>query len=259
MRNWLDLNCDLAEGVTAEEIARDEQLMQFISSANLCGGAYAGDRRALTRCVAAAVQNGVAIGAHPGYPDRRSFGRQPMLLSSQELGRVIAQQLATIAEALQPYGVPLQHVKLHGALYHQAARCTATAAVVVEAVQRFSPQLWIFAPADSCLLEVALAHGVAVAREIFLDRSYLPNGELVPRTREDALLLDPAAAARRLSEWLRTGRMSTCDGGTCPLAGETACVHSDQPGVLEFVRVIRERLRLAGVTVVAPAKQPPTA
>ena len=250
--NPIDLNCDLAEGTLESEIVRDCELMRYISSANLCGGAYAGSRRALERCVFAAREQGVAIGAHPGHADPAHFGRRPLPLSPSELHSLLAGQLEYLADMAEKANAQLQHVKLHGALYHQTAHDPTLAEQVIQTMTQFDPRLLLYAPAPSQLAIIAHQAGLHVVPEFFLDRQYTAQGDLVSRDRPAAFVSDPELAVGRLATLLQSGVVETIEGTWLPMRCETACFHSDHPQALAFAQVVHQQLQELGIPIRAP-------
>lgn len=243
----IDLNCDLGEGAGA-----DAELMPLVSSANIACGAHAGDDATMRETVRLALRHGVAIGAHPGFADREHFGRREMPVSPGEAEALVLDQVRRLQEVVRALGGALHHVKLHGALYNQASRDRALAAAVVAAVRAAAvPRLYVLS--GSVLEAVAREDGgVAVASEVFADRTYQRDGTLTPRTRPDALVADEATAVAQVLRFVRDGRVRATDGADVPVRADTVCLHGDGPHAVAFARRLRAELAAAGVAVRAP-------
>lgn len=246
---FIDLNCDLGESFGRYTLGEDAALMQVISSANIACGLHAGDPLVMAQTVALAAQAGVAIGAHPGYPDLQGFGRRTLELTPTELEAFTLYQLGALAAFTRAQDVPLVHVKPHGALYNVVARDTARAAALVRAVAAFDRQLIVVTLPDSALAHAAQAAGLRVAREGFADRAYRPDGTLVPRSEPGAVLHNPTQVAVRAVQLVTEGTVTACNGETIPLPIETLCLHGDTPGAARLAAALRSALEAAGVTI----------
>ncbi|CAN5631858.1 hypothetical protein BH20VER1_BH20VER1_28210 [soil metagenome] len=239
----IDLNADLGEGS-----GFDEELLELVSSANIATGLHAGDPVSIARTIRLAQERGVAVGAHPSFADRENFGRKEMSLPPGAVFALVTYQLGAFRALAEAEGVRMSHVKPHGALYNMAARDAQIAEAIVRAMDGSA---LLYALPQSELERAARAAGVEVAREVFADRNYMPDGSLVPRDRADALLHDPTAAAERVVEMLRSGMVRAIDGSRVSVAAETVCVHGDTPGAVEFVRELRRELERNGIDVAA--------
>ena len=235
----LDLNCDLGEGS-----GHDAELMPLITSANIACGAHAGDEATMRATVALAQLHGVAIGAHPGFADRKNFGRREVALSEEELGRLVADQVALLRALAQ-----VRQVKPHGALYNLAARDAAAAAVIVLAVRNVDASLVLVGLAGSELVRAGRAGGLRVAEEVFADRTYQCDGTLTPRSRPDALIYDEGAAVAQVLRMIREGVVRATDGTDVPIVADTVCLHGDGAHAVAFARRLRAELAIAGVDV----------
>ena len=233
----IDLNADLGESAERWTSGEDVALLEVVTSANVCCGAYAGDDELIAATCAAAVERDVAIGAQVGYPDREGFGRVPMNMESGALREEVAGQVAHLADLAQGVGGSVTYVKPHGALYNTIVRDEVQAAAVVEAVRRAGLPLVGLPGAAS--LRLAEEADVPVILEGFADRGYTDEGTLVPRSEPGALLDDPRDAARLAVRLLHDGV-------------ESICVHSDSPGALDIVRAVRVALEHAGAQVRHP-------
>ncbi len=245
----IDLNCDLGEGFGAYTLGDDVALLRVVSSANVACGFHAGDPRTMRRAVETACAHGVAVGAHPGFPDRVGFGRRDLGATAEEITTDVLYQIGALAAFCAAAGFALQHVKPHGALYNLAARDRHVADAVVAAIARFDPTLLLFAPAGSALEQAASAHNVRVAREIFADRAVEPDGRLVARGTPGAVITDSEAVIARTLRMIREGRVTAITGEEIALTGETICVHGDTPDAVGLLGRLRAALEAAGISV----------
>jgi len=247
----IDLNADVGESYGAWSLGEDEALIPLVTSVNVACGAHAGDPDVIARTVALASRHGVAVGAHPGYPDRAGFGRREMALSPDEIERSVVVQVGAVWAASRAAGVPLHHVKAHGALYNRAARDAETALAIARAVASVDDGLFLVALAGSVQLDAARSMGLRVVEEAFADRAYEADGSLRSRTLEGAVLDDPAAVAAQALAIVR-GSVTAVDGSTVRLRADSICVHGDLPGAAARARAVREALASAGVELRAP-------
>jgi UPF0271 protein len=235
----IDLNADLGEGA-----GHDAELMPLVTSANIACGAHAGDAATMRAAVRLARRHGVAVGAHPGYADRAQFGRVERTLSPRELGALVTGQIAALREL-----APVRHVKLHGALYHLAARDAAAAAVVADAVRAVDADLIVVGLAGSELLRAARARGLRVAAEAFADRTYRSDGSLTPRAAANAVIDDERLAVTQVVRMVSEGVVRATDGTDVRIAAETVCVHGDGAHAVVLAQRLRRALAAAGVDV----------
>ncbi|HUL58956.1 MAG TPA: 5-oxoprolinase subunit PxpA [Anaeromyxobacteraceae bacterium] len=240
----IDLNCDMGEGM-----GDDAALMPLVTSANVACGFHAGGPEAMRRTVRLAREHGVAVGAHPGFPDRAGFGRRLLAASPDEVRDDVTYQIGALWAFCRAEGVPLAHVKAHGALYNASADDPELARAICEAARAVDPALTVVCLARTPMVEVARALGVPVAEEAFADRAYTPAGRLVSRRSPGAVLRDPAEVAARVSLLARERRVVAVDGTAVSIDARTVCVHGDTPGAARLAAVIRERLRADGVRV----------
>ena len=224
----IDLNCDMGE---LADDRHEAALMQYITSANIACGGHAGDEATMERTARLAIERGVRIGAHPGYPDPANFGRVEMPLSEEEIATTVHQQILRLEAVVNRLGASIVHVKPHGALYNVAVRNLAVARAIGEGVARWSRTAPIFGLAGSPMLDVWREMGLAAAGEAFADRRYEPDGTLRSRKFPDALITDPAAAAAQALRLAGEGR------------AETICVHGDTPGAVSILKAVREALQ----------------
>lgn len=245
----IDLNCDAGESFGLWPMGDDRALIPLMTSVNIACGAHAGDPLVMRRTLVLAKQYDVAVGAHPGYPDLHGFGRRPMSLSTEETEAWVLAQIGTLDAMARGVGVPLRHVKPHGALYNSAADDDTLAGAIVGAVRAFNPALVLVARAGSRMVAVARALGLRVAEEAFADRGYDPSGGLLPRSQPGALLDSPRKAADRAVTLLRTGQLAADNGTLLQMHPQTLCIHSDTAGAAALAAAVREALLAAGATL----------
>lgn len=241
----IDLNSDLGEGA-----GTDAQLMPLISSANIACGGHAGDESTMSATVALARRYGVAVGAHPGYPDRENFGRIPVAMTPDALSEEIARQIRALRR-VDP-DLKISHVKAHGALYNEAWRDRAIAKAIVAGVKKVfttHTDVALFAAPKSALAEAATSAGLRVVREGFADRAYEKDGTLRSRKLAGALHTDPEVAAKQALSFVRNGGVHAHDGSFLKMAVDTLCLHGDTPGAPAIAAAVREALIEAGVKV----------
>lgn len=251
MNPVVDLNSDLGEGA-----GHDNEILDLVSSANIACGFHAGDPSSIFATIQAALQRGVAIGAHPSFPDRENFGRTEMTLPPVEVYAAVAYQIGAFDALAHAAGGKMNHVKAHGALYNMAARDRDLAKVIANAVFSLFPRRILFAPSESELDYAATELGLQTASEVFADRNYLADGSLVPRSRADAFVHDPIEATERIIRILVEGKVRAVDGTDVAISATTVCVHGDNPQAVAFVRKLRERLEQEEVMIAAPEPAP---
>jgi len=248
----VDLNVDVGEGYGAYRAGNDEALLALASSANVACGFHAGDPHTMRRTVELCIAGGAAIGAHPGLPDLLGFGRREMLVSPAEVEDFVLYQVGALRAYAQAAGTRVAHVKPHGALYHMAAGSVELAAAVARAVYSLDPEMAVFGPPGSHLLEAAEAMGLKAVAEGFADRAYVRDGTLAPRNTPGAVLSDPRRALRQALALLGEGDVETVDGQAISLRASTICLHSDTPDAEAFALTLRGGLEAAGYTIGRP-------
>ena len=236
----IDLNADLGEGFGAYEHGADELLLGVVSSANIACGFHAGDPHTMRATVEGCAERGVAIGAHPGLPDRLGFGRRELAISPREAADFVLYQAGALSGFARSAGGRLRHVKLHGAFYHMASKDEELAEEVALAVRSLDPSLLLYGLPGSSLEAAAHRAGIAFVLEGFADRAYGADGGLVPRRMPGAVLERPEDVVRQALALAGQGRF------------RTLCVHGDTPQAAELVRLIAERLRQVGFEIGAP-------
>jgi UPF0271 protein len=249
----IDLNADIGEGFGAWRMGDDAALLALVSSANIACGFHAGDPRTMRESVALCLRHGVAIGAHPSYPDREGFGRRDMALTPAEIHDAVLYQASALAGIAAAAGARLAHLKPHGALYNRAAVDREAADAIARAVHALDPSLRLVGLAGSCLLDAGRALGLRVLAEGFADRRYDAQGRLVSRREPDALIEDPAESVAQVLRMIRDGLVEARDGRRVALAVDTVCLHGDSPRAVVFARQLRAALDAAGIAVGASA------
>jgi UPF0271 protein len=247
----VDLNCDMGEGMDA-----DAAIFPFISSANIACGAHAGDEVIMRRTVELAIQHGVAIGAHPSYPDRVNFGRVDLLgagLRPEELPDLIQEQLHLLQQVCRSFGLRMHHVKPHGALYNRAAKDASVSELICRAVVEFDASLLLYGLSGSEMGLAAAAAGLGFVHEVFADRTYRPDGSLTPRTEAGALIDDTGQAVAQVLKMVREGRVVT-GGGEIAMSAQTICLHGDGAHAAAFAESIHGALQRESVWITAPAR-----
>ena len=245
----IDLNADVGESFGAYAIGHDPGLMKSITSANIAAGFHAGDPSVLRATIRRAKSNGVAVGAHPSFPDLAGFGRREMKMSPHEVEDLVLYQIAAVAGVAQVEGLTLQHVKPHGALYNMSARDASLAGAIAKAVAAFGRGLILLGLPGSELLKAGKAAGLRVACEVFADRAYEPDGSLVTRSRLGSIIHDVDAVVARAVGMAKDGTVDAIDGTRIRLQADTICVHSDTPGADDLAAKLRAALQAAGILV----------
>lgn len=249
MPRTIDLNGDVGEATDPHGMARDEALLPLLTSANVACGFHASDPLTIGTTVHLARRHGVAVGAHPGFPDRAGFGRRVLAVRPEECEADVIYQVGALSGFCRAAGVRLQHVKPHGALYHQASRDEGLADAVARSIRAVDPGLILVAPPGSALAAAGERAGLRVAREAFVDRGYAADGTLIPRGHPGAVIDDPRQAARQALALASEGRVRSVGGVDVSVPADTLCLHGDHPRALEIALAVREALAAAGVWV----------
>lgn len=250
----IDLNCDLGESFGAYTIGLDEQVLPHLSSANVACGFHASDPVVMAKTVAACKAAGVAVGAHPGYPDLQGFGRRNMTVPPKEIKAMVQYQIGALWAFCKANGVTMQHVKPHGALYNMAGKDEALAMAICEGILEVDKGLILMGLSGSKLLTAAEKCGLKAASEVFADRAYQEDGSLVPRGTPGAMIEDEDEAVARVVRMAKDGVVTTNTGRDIPLKADSVCVHGDSPKALAFVQKIRAGLEAAGIEIL-PVKE----
>ncbi|MCU1242233.1 MAG: Histidine kinase [Candidatus Acidoferrum typicum] len=245
----IDLNCDMGELPEALADGTQEALMPSFTSINVACGGHAGDEQTMKATIEQALRWNLAIGAHPGYPDRANFGRLEMNLSPQAISDFVYQQVRTLAGIAGQCGVQLTHVKPHGALYNQAVHNRQLAQAIADGVIRWRRDVVLVGLAGSPMLEVFRDAGFPIAAEAFADRRYEPDGTLCSRKYEDALIHDPGEASRQALSIAQTGIVTARNGRQVAITAQTICIHGDTPGAPQIAAAVAKALRDGGLTL----------
>ena len=245
----IDLNSDLGESFGPWVMGHDEQVLQIVTSANVACGAHASDPDTMVKTMALAKANNVVVGAHPGYPDLLGFGRRTIPCTMDEITHFTATQIGALMGAAALVGHPVRYVKPHGMLGNNSAANRDIARAVVKAVKAVDPKLAYLAISGTESERAAREIGLETYSEIFADRGYTASGQLVMRGQPGAMLTDPAAAATRLIDFLKTGEMPTIDGKTVKLSAQSICIHGDSDHAVSMAREVKKRLQDAGVAI----------
>ncbi|MFN2501887.1 MAG: 5-oxoprolinase subunit PxpA [Pyrinomonadaceae bacterium] len=241
---YVDLNCDMGEGC-----GNDADLMNYVSSVNVACGFHAGDAATMRRTVDTAVEKNVAIGAHPGYPDKNNFGRIAMDMSLMDVKEIVAEQILALRDVCIDAGAKLTHVKPHGALYNESAKDPDLAVAIAEAVHAVDQKLILYGLAGSYSVRMARKIGLRAASEAFADRTYQPDGSLTARTLPHALIAETSSAQCQVLQMVERGSVTAVTGVAVPIEAQTVCIHGDGEHALEFARVIYHTLIDHGIEV----------
>ena len=254
-QNKIDLNSDVGESFGNYKLGLDEEVIPLISSANIACGFHAGDPTVMRHTIAIAKKNGVAIGAHPGFPDLIGFGRRNLDASLAEIRDYVTYQIGALQAFAAAAGMVLQHVKPHGALYNMAVKDSAIWDAVAEAIAAVNARLILYVLAGmdrENLKAIGAKHGLRIAFEFFGDRAYNPDGSLVSRKEPGAVIHDGDIVAEKIVKMVKEGRVVCIDGTEIDMAADTICVHGDNPAALSLVQKIRTTLQASGVDIAAP-------
>ena len=248
MAKQVDINCDMGESFGMYKLGHDEEVIKYISSANIACGFHAGDPIWMNKTVTLAQNHGVEIGAHPSYPDLAGFGRRPMDISSDELKSDILYQIG----ALQAFtkDKKLQHVKPHGALYNQAVVNEKIAKTICEAILEYDSNLILLALSGSKWVKTAKEMGLKAYNEIFADRALNDDGSLVSRSKEGSVLHDVNEVADRSNQMVIEGIATTISGNEIEVEADSLCIHGDTPGAVQMAMNINNTLKSAGVEII---------
>lgn len=245
----VDLNSDMGEGFGPWKMGDDEALLDIVTSANIACGFHAGDPDVMARTMKIASQNGVGIGAHPGFADLQGFGRRRIKLSAEELGNMVAYQLGAARAVARHVGTRVRHIKLHGALSNMATEEPDIAKACFKAALNVDPDLILVVLAGTEMENVSRNLTSRVACEIFADRAYNDDASLVDRSLPGAVLHDPEEAGLKMVEMIRKGGIITQSGKHIPCQIDTICLHGDSRGAVEMARTVRKKLEAAEISV----------
>ena len=246
MAMLLNLNSDLGESFGAWEMAGDEPMLGIVNSANVACGYHAGDPLVMMRTLALAGKNGVSVGAHPGFPDLQGFGRRRMDIPAAELEAMLIYQIGALDACARAQGQRVTHVKPHGALSNIACADRKVADVVARAVHRLDPTLILLAPAASQMVLAGREQGLPVIEEIFADRAYLDDGNLVPRSQPGAMIHGAEASLAHVMRMVEEQALVSINGKRIPVEPQSICVHGDNAEAVATAQALRAGLTRAG-------------
>ena len=246
---YVDLNCDLGESFGNYTIGMDEAVIPHISSANVGCGWHGGDPLVMRKTLALAKEAGVAVGAHPGFPDLMGFGRRNMTITPDEAYSYTLYQLGAFYGFAKAAGMEVQHVKPHGAFYNMAGKDLAMSTAICRAIKDFDPNIILLALSGSKMLEAAQEVGIPAAYEVFADRAYNEDGSLVARSLPGAVIHDTEECIRRVVQMVKEGTVTAITGKVIPIRCDSICVHGDNASAVDFVKAIRARLTADGVQI----------
>lgn len=239
----------MGESFGVYKLGLDEEAIKYISSANIACAYHAGDPHVMLRTVELAVNHGVGIGVHPGYPDLIGFGRRVMDVKPNEVKNYIIYQVGALYAFTRVKGAKLQHVKPHGQLYNTAAVDSKIARALAEAIYDFDKNLIFMVLANSEMEKAAKEIGLRYASEVFADRNYASNGTLLPRSHPQSVIKDSLAAANRMVKIIKTGQIEAIDGTRFQIKADSICVHGDTPGAIQHMVNLCQALREAGIEI----------
>lgn len=249
MNFYVDLNSDIGEGFGSYTLGMDDEIMKHITSVNLACGWHAGDSLIMDKTIKNAKALGVAVGAHPGYPDLLGFGRRKMAITPEEARTYMLYQLGALDAFAKANGSSLQHMKLHGGFYNDAANNKQLADAVLDGIQEYNRDLIVMILSGSYMAQEAKRRGLKVAEEVFADRGYNPDGSLVNRKLPGAFVKDPEVAIARVIKMIKEKKVVAVNGEEIEINADSICVHGDNPKAIEFVAKIRKSLIEAGIEV----------
>ncbi len=246
----IDLNSDLGEGDPY-----DDELLAIVSSCNIACGGHAGDAESMARTVLVAIENGVSVGAHPGYPDREGFGRESRFLAGDALYESLTEQVEALADVAAELGTRLTHVKPHGALYNDAVGDSELSDIIARVTSEVPGSPALMGMANTEMHKAAERHGLAFIAEAFVDRAYESDGTLVSRKEPGAVHGELSVATTQAVGLATRGQVTARDGEIISVDADTLCIHGDTPGAAEAARAVRDVLESHGVEIRAhPAR-----
>ena len=249
MPRTVDLNADCGEGLGPWRMGDDAGILAIVTSANIACGGHAGDPDTMARTLQIAKAGGVGVGAHPGYADPMGFGRRIVPMTPDGIERMVAYQTGAMLGMAALAGVPVGHVKPHGALNNLACRDRSVADAIARAVKGVDASLVLLAVARSELEAAGHAAGLATAAEVFADRTYRADAQLTPRSEPNAVIHDADEAARRVVRMVETGAIHAEDGTAIETPIDSICVHGDEPSAVAVARRVREALEASGLAI----------
>ncbi|MCR9287543.1 5-oxoprolinase subunit PxpA [Saprospiraceae bacterium] len=243
----IDINCDMGESFGNYKIGNDEEIMPYISSANIACGFHGGDPFHIEQTIKNALKYGISIGAHPSYPDLQGFGRRKMTIKNAELKAILKYQIAAVKGLVESYGGTLKYVKPHGALYNTAANDANETYVILEAIDEIDPKILLMGMAGSITEEVAKKENIPYVAEAFADRSYTENGRLMSRQKNGSVLYKPNEIVEQVLSIILEKKVKTQTGKLINLTAQSICIHGDNPNVIEILKGINDALNLKNI------------
>ena len=243
----IDINCDMGEGML-----NDASLMPFISSANISCGYHAGSEDIIKRTIELALENNVAVGAHPSYNDRENFGRLSQSIALVELAELIGDQINLFEKITNQMGCKIHHVKLHGALYNDCAKDALSSKIVAQTIQAIDPSIMLYGLSGSHSIKEAKAIGLRSVQEVFADRTYQADGQLTPRYLDHALITDPNESAQQVLSMVLDQEIKTHNGTMIAVNAETVCIHGDHPEAIEIAKHLFTTLQQYKIEIKQP-------
>lgn len=245
----IDLNSDMGESFGAYKLGGDDEIIKYVTTANVACGWHAGDPVVMNKVVRMAAERGVMVGAHPGYPDLMGFGRRRMILKFDEAKNYVRYQIGALSAFTQSCGMKLQHVAPHGAMGNQCQDNEELATAIVEAIAEFDKDLIVYYCAGAVLGKIAESKGLRTACEIFADRAYMDDLSLAPRSMPGSMITDEDVAIQRCVRMIKEGKVTSVNGKELDIKGDTLCVHGDGPKALAFVQRIRSTFEEEGIVI----------
>jgi UPF0271 protein len=242
----------MGESYGAWHMGADADIMPFISSANVACGFHGGDPATIRKTVRLAVDQGVAVGAHPSLPDLQGFGRRVMKITPQDMYDLIVYQAGAVEGFARAAGVKLHHVKCHGALYNMAANDEALSGAMAQAAKDLGTHVLLYALSNSTMMRVAKSKGVPVLGEVFADRGYSDDGTLAPRDKPGGMIEDEAQSVKQALAMVEEGIVTSLSGKRIAVSADTLCLHGDQPKAVAFAKALRRTFAEKGIKVAAP-------
>jgi len=245
----IDLNSDLGESYGPWQMGDDKSMLGIVTSANIACGGHASDPNTMAATVRLAKENNVVIGAHPGFADKEAFGRRLIPMSATDVESLVASQIGALIGIASLHDAKVQYVKAHGALANWAAATSEIAEAIARAVQKSAPHCALLAISGTELEIAGRQLGLKTYSEVFADRAYQGNGQLVPRNIEGSVIHDAKAAGDRLVKFLESGDMPTLDGGSVKLNADSICIHGDNPAAVAMGKTIQQQLKSHGFKI----------
>ena len=247
----VDLNCDLGESFGNYKIGCDEEVIPFISSANIACGFHASDPVVMNKTVDMAKRCGISVGAHPGLPDLMGFGRRKMDITPHEAKVMLQYQIGALDAFCKAHNIKMSHVKPHGALYNMAGKDIELSLAICEGIKSVNPNLILLGLSGSKMIEAAKMTGIKYASEVFADRAYNDDGSLVDRKKNGAVITDEDEAIKRVIQMVKEGRVKSINGNDIKIEAQSICIHGDNIKALEFAKKIRHSLECENIEILS--------